>query len=188
MTARLKRAVFFRRKWTKKNAFGIMGRVGGVDSLVLFYVTVFMILLLDQGSKFIVQHQMRLFESISLIPHCLSFTYILNPGAAFGLFKYQTTFLIVLTLVVLAAAIFYRKEITKQPYIFRLAMAVGLGGAAGNLIDRLRFGAVVDFIELPYWPVFNVADMAILLGVSLIVIHTILGEMKNRQTKRGSAE
>lgn len=156
--------------------------------MTLFYGTVILILLMDQGSKFLVQNQMRLFESIKLIPHWLSFTYIMNPGAAFGLFKYQTTFLIVLTLAVLAAALIYRKAIEKQTKLFRLAMAVGLGGALGNLIDRLRLGAVVDFIELPYWPVFNVADIAILLGVSLIVIHTVITEMKNHQIKRGSAE
>lgn len=156
--------------------------------MALFYATVLVILMLDQGSKFLVQHQMHLFETIKLIPHWLSFTYILNPGAAFGLFKYQTTFLILLTFIVLGAAVFYRKEITKQPIIFRFALAVGLGGAIGNLIDRLRFKAVVDFIELPYWPVFNVADMAILLGVSLIVIHTAMGEFKNHQAKRGSVE
>lgn len=166
----------------------MIGKVRGCGFLGVFYGMVFAIVLLDQGSKLIVQHQMRLFESISLIPHWLSFTYILNPGAAFGLFKYQTTFLIVLTFLVLSAAIIYRKEIPKQSLLFRLALAVGLGGAIGNLIDRMRFGAVVDFIELPYWPVFNVADMAILFGVSLVVIHTIIGEIKSHQIKRGSAE
>jgi signal peptidase II len=156
--------------------------------LGLFYRAVFFIVLLDQGSKLFVQHQMRLYESIELIPHCLSLTYILNPGAAFGIFRHRTIFLIILTFLLLAAAVIYQQAIAKQSRMFRLATAIGLGGAIGNLIDRLRLGAVVDFIELPYWPVFNVADMAILIGVALIVIHTVTEEMKNRQVKRGSAE
>lgn len=156
--------------------------------MTLFYVTALLVLFLDQGTKLLIQHQMTLFQSVPIIHGILSLTYVLNPGAAFGILRYQTTFLIALTLVVIAVALIYRKEIPQQPVIFRLGLALGFGGAVGNLCDRLRLKAVVDFIELPHYPVFNVADCAIVIGVSLIVIFTVLSEIKSRKTDRGNAE
>lgn len=150
----------------------------------IFYLTAFVVLVLDQIIKLYVQAQFSLFESRHIIPGIFSLTYVLNPGAAFGILRYQTGILIVLTLGVILAVILYRKEIPFQPRMLRWGLALGLGGALGNLADRLRLGGVVDYMDFHVWPVFNLADMAIVTGVGLIIFASIRTELQEKR-KRG---
>jgi signal peptidase II len=92
-------------------------------------------------------------------------TLVRNTGAAFGLFKDQT---IIFILMSAAAIIFIGFYLIKKKASYYLPFALILGGAAGNLIDRLRFGYVVDFIDLRFWPVFNVADSCITIGAVIL--------------------
>ncbi len=138
-------------------------------------------LVCDQLTKAITVASLTPGQSLPLLPHVLHVTYVQNTGAAFGLFKGQQLVFIVFSIIVIAWMI--RELLTKPAMdkVRRWACALLLGGAAGNLIDRLRFGYVVDFIDLRVWPVFNIGDSAITIGVSLLVLHSIL----RRQTGNG---
>lgn len=132
------------------------------------------VLILDQATKLIVQGQMSPFQNIPLIPDYLALHYTMNYGAAFSMLWSQRWLLILITLAVFAVVWAKRKLLAQYPQRSRIGMAVALGGALGNLTDRIRLGYVVDFIYLHFrsvfgWPVFNVADMAIVAGVGLII-------------------
>lgn len=139
------------------------------------------LVILDQFSKSYVSSHMRLYESIPIIPNWFDLTYTQNPGAAFSMFatlpqSVRVGFLIALSsgaIVVLLAILTRTRKITVTSFAFALIMA----GAAGNLIDRaLRSGRVIDFIRVHYYgwsyPVFNVADSAITVGVILVLLAT----------------
>lgn len=127
--------------------------------------------ILDQLVKYFVYTYMELGETIPVIRSVFHFTYISNPGAAFGVLPHQDFFLLGIVGVLFIAFFWLRKRIPAKPLYFPLAVGCVLGGALGNAIDRVRFGGVVDFIDFRVWPVFNVADMAICLGVTLIMFY-----------------
>ncbi|WP_104371468.1 signal peptidase II [Desulfocucumis palustris] len=133
-------------------------------------ITVLLTILTDQLSKFLIQRAMELGQSIPVIDNIFHITYILNPGAAFGILANRTVFFIIATvLVVLGVIIFYFRSGQKKGML-PVALGLLLGGAAGNLIDRLRYAKVVDFIDFRVWPVFNLADTAIVCGAGLLVL------------------
>jgi len=123
----------------------------------------------DQLTKHLIAAAFHPGESLPLVPRVLHLTYVQNTGAAFGLFKGQHALFIVLSLVVIMwiAREFLTTRVLPSPV--RWGYALVLGGAAGNLLDRMRLGHVVDFIDLRVWPVFNVGDSAITIGVALLV-------------------
>lgn len=128
------------------------------------------VLLLDQLVKFVVQHKMQEGLSIPVLPGIFHITYILNPGAAFGLFEEQQwLFILVAVLLVAGVAVLFR-QLLQQPPVMRFGAALLVGGALGNLIDRIRLGKVVDFLDFRIWPIFNVADIAICVGVGFILL------------------
>lgn len=135
---------------------------------MLFWITAILVLFIDQGTKFIVKTTMTLYESIPLIPNIFHLTYIENPGAAFGLLANQRVLFIVLTTIILMAVIIFYYKLKGEYLLLRVALGMVVGGALGNLIDRLRMGAVTDFFDFRIWPVFNIADSAIVLGMIYI--------------------
>ncbi|MBI2104499.1 MAG: signal peptidase II [Candidatus Omnitrophica bacterium] len=128
-----------------------------------------LILAVDQLTKFVVAAAFHPGESLPLVPGALHLTYVQNTGAAFGLLKGAQVLFIVLSLAVIAWIA--RQFLAERPLTATAlwAYALVLGGAAGNLIDRLRFGYVVDFIDVRVWPVFNLGDSAITIGVALLI-------------------
>lgn len=132
------------------------------------------ILVLDQVSKEMVVRTLPLHESVSVVPAFFHLTHLRNTGAAFSLLAQapawfrQPFFLIATGVAVLALLLFLRQTDSARRLV--VAIAAILGGALGNLIDRLRYGEVVDFLLLHwhgyYWPAFNVADSCITLGVA----------------------
>ena len=136
------------------------------------------IVILDQITKSVIQSTMTLHQSIPVIDGLFSLTYIRNPGAAFGLFANSQNglrilfFVIVSIIAILFLISLYSKIPQKNP-IARLATGMILGGAIGNLIDRVRFGEVVDFLDFyittHHWPAFNIADSCISTGVVLLM-------------------
>ena len=103
---------------------------------------------------------------ITIVPGFFSLSYTANRGAAFGILQKQRALFIVLTLIVFYLIWRYYHEIPKQPLVLT-GLFLALGGAVGNFIDRVVFGAVIDFLAFKYWPVFNVADSAIVVGLVL---------------------
>jgi signal peptidase II len=109
---------------------------------------------------------------------------VTNTGAAFGILQGQGVFLTITTLFGLAAIILYYLYPPMEHGLLRLALGLQLGGAVGNLTDRVRLGGVTDFIDFRYWPTFNIADSAIVVGVATIVGFFILSETLWQQEKR----
>lgn len=138
------------------------------------------IFIADRLTKWAVLDRLSEGESVPVLPGILHFTRVANTGAAFGLLKEHSFFLTLLTLVsillilVLGLRRFKRASHEQTPAFLTIAgWALVLGGAAGNLYDRIRYGHVVDFLDLRVWPVFNVADSAICAGVFLVIWHII---------------
>lgn len=154
-------------------------RGAGVRCAILGLVTTLTVLL-DQATKIHIMQTMRLHESIPIVDGFFNLTYIRNPGAAFGLLAssgpvFRTIFFGLASLFALGllATIFFRLQ--EGDRTGQLSVAAILGGALGNLIDRVRYGEVIDFLDFYvgayHWPAFNVADAAISVGVFFLVLH-----------------
>ena len=142
---------------------------------------VFFLILADQAIKFLVVSLMELGESITVFAGIFHITYIENPGAAFGLFVNQRLVFIVAGILVIAAACLMYRRLMSEKAIIRWGVALLLGGAVGNLIDRLRIGGVIDFLDFRIWPVFNIADIGICVGVALLMYALIYDTEKEKQ-------
>lgn len=136
------------------------------------------VVILDQFSKYIVVENMALGESIPIIEEVFHLKYILNPGAAFGMFAHNRLFFIAIAVIVIGIIIWARREILASPWEVKAGCGLFLGGAIGNLIDRARQGLVIDFFDFRIWPVFNIADIAICIGVGLIIWNLLKTELK----------
>ena len=132
-------------------------------------ILMILVVVLDRITKLAVVNTMTENMSIPIIKNVFHLTYILNPGAAFGMLEYSRVFFIALTVVILACAVIFRKKIQQEAPMIKYGGALLLGGAIGNLIDRIETGLVVDFFDFRIWPIFNVADIAICVGVGLII-------------------
>lgn len=135
------------------------------------FITAALVVIIDQVSKYLVSSFLETGQSLTVIENFFYITHVRNPGAAFGMFPYQTTFLIAVTLVVTALIVYYYRFLSDNHKWLRFSLALQLGGAVGNLIDRIREGYVVDFISFSIWPpVFNLADSAIVIGIGIFLI------------------
>ncbi len=135
-----------------------------------FFAIIVAIVFLDQGTKYMVQNGMALGESWPVVENIFHITYSKNPGAAFGILAYQTTFFVIVTIILLVIIMFLFIKLDARFYQVKIALALQFGGAVGNLIDRVRIGYVTDFIDFQFWPILNVADTAIVIGVGLLVL------------------
>ena len=149
------------------------------STLVLLVIAA-VALLIDQFTKYLAATYLAtivVWAPIPSLAHVFTFTYTTNTGVAFGLFKDLGPIFVGVAVVVIAAIVIYQREIPQEAWLVRVALGLQLGGAAGNLVDRLRVGHVIDFIHFHFWPVFNVADMSIVGGVILLAF-TMLREGK----------
>lgn len=147
-----------------------------------FYTIALTITILDQLSKFYVEQTLRLAQIIPVIPSFFNLTYVLNPGAAFGFLagasaSIRTPFFTAISILAVLFILYYRSRHRQLRLLPSVALACILGGALGNLVDRLRLGMVVDFLDFYYgayhWPAFNLADSAITVGVALMVLEML---------------
>lgn len=143
------------------------------------------ILLLDQLTKYQVQRQMALGESIEIIPDFFYLTYVRNTGAAWSLLAGKQFFLSLLAAVaigVMLSVLLRNRNLTR---LFRLSLVLMIAGALGNLIDRLWFGAVRDFLNFyPFgynFPIFNVADISLCFGVGLMILDAFVSDRKKEE-------
>ena len=136
------------------------------------------IVALGQLTKALIRYFLLPGQSWPIWSGVFHFSYVQNPGAAFGLLKHQTGLLVAVTAVVVVAILLYAGRLEPHMVLLRWAMILVLGGAVGNLVDRLRFGYVVDFLDFRVFPVFNVADTAIVTGVGLLFLYLLQSEGK----------
>jgi len=146
------------------------------------------VIILDHLTKAIISHYLYLHQSIEVIGGFFNITYIRNPGAAFGLFRdsgeiFRIVFLTGTSIVALIVIFFFYTQ-AKDGLISKIALSLIAGGAVGNLIDRIRFGEVIDFLDFYigqyHWPAFNIADSAITVGVFLLLIFYRTGKPQPR--------
>ena len=145
--------------------------------MLLLLIAAFVVAV-DQFTKYLVTSNMSEGMGIPIIDGIFHLTFILNPGAAFGILENNRWFFVVTALSVLIFLFYYRRAIMAESKLVQMGIALFAGGALGNLIDRIRTGLVIDFFDFRIWPIFNVADIAICLGVGLILWSTIMTELK----------
>ncbi|OPY57200.1 MAG: Lipoprotein signal peptidase [Pelotomaculum sp. PtaU1.Bin035] len=151
----------------------------------MFVFIIFGTLLLDQASKAVVQMLMYHGESIPVAPPVFYLTYILNPGAAFGILAHRTPIFITVTILLAAGVLLGYKKLPPERRLLRYGLGLVVGGALGNLADRLRCGFVVDFLDFRVWPVFNLADIAIVTGACFLVWELLKNNDKKPEKERG---
>ena len=155
---------------------------------ILFLAITVLVVLLDQATKAWIISTMRLYDSFAVIGGFFNITHVRNPGAAFGflaaappMFRY--TFFIVVTVAAILLILHYLRISRIEAPSLVSALALILAGAVGNLIDRVRFGEVVDFLDVYlgsyHWPAFNVADSAITVGAAILIV-VLLQKRKGR--------
>lgn len=152
------------------------------DSPVIPLAWLLVVVALDQATKALVMDRFAMFELLPVIPGLFDLTYLTNTGAAFGMLAgaksvWRQVFFVGVAVAAIGVMVFSYRQFRSQGRIFVHAIGLIAGGAVGNLIDRLRFGAVVDFLYFHlgthYWPAFNVADSAITVGVGLFILGSI---------------
>jgi len=169
-----------------------------------FFGITFLVIFLDQLSKTIIHHSLFLGQSIPVLGEFFKITYILNPGGAFGTKLGGNNLYTILSLLAIILTFIFFFQTKKEQALVRTGLALILGGAVGNLIDRFRFGQVVDFLDFDFfnisipefklgfinfpgfhldrWPVFNIADSSVTCGAILIILQMFLSPKKPAET------
>ncbi len=132
---------------------------------------------IDQLAKYLVVTHLSLYETRQPTPalaHLFSFTYVTNTGAAFGFFPNGSFVLVIVAVAVIVAIALYFRHVPSDEWLLKISLAMQLGGALGNLLDRIRLGYVVDFMNFHMWPVFNFADTFIVVGVGLLAYRLLI--------------
>jgi signal peptidase II len=147
------------------------------------------VVVLDQITKYFIQTHVRLHDSITVVPGFFNITHVRNKGAAFGMLStlpefWRSAFFITVTLIAVAAISAFIVKTHERLLVYAFSLIAG--GAIGNVVDRIRYGEVVDFVQwyvkAYYWPSFNVADSAITLGVALLAFEMLFGTSANKQS------
>ena len=128
-----------------------------------------LVFVIDQLVKHLVVSTMHLGQSFPVIKGIFHITYVLNPGAAFGMLEHQRWFFIVVALAAVLLGVFFYRKLQQESILMRSGAGLLLGGAVGNLADRIQSGLVVDFLDFRVWPVFNIADIAICAGAGILI-------------------
>jgi signal peptidase II len=152
----------------------------------VLYVTIACVIFLgDQGTKALVERSIPEHAVVPILPHCLNLTHIRNAGAAFGLLSdspaaWKTALLTVVSVALLATVVGIVWRSRYLHWELGVGLALILGGALSNLLDRIRIGRVVDFVDVYFrsyhWPAFNLADSAIVVGAGFLVLHYLFSE------------
>ena len=142
-------------------------RKEGVGPAQYLFISI-AVLISDQTAKFFALKNLSPDISIPILKNVFHLTLVLNKGIAFGFLKDRAPFLIAIGIISAGFLLYFLPRIKKEALSTRIAAAMVLGGILGNLIDRIRFGYVVDFLDFLVWPVFNIADSCITIGAVLI--------------------
>lgn len=146
------------------------------------YLTSVIVLLIDQIAKLLIKTNINLNEEISIIPNFFSIQYLKNTGAAFSILENQTILLAITSIICISVIIYYLKKEENLTTAMYLSFGLVLGGILGNLIDRIVYQGVIDFLSFQIFnynfPVFNIADIGITIGVLLLIIIYISRDIK----------
>ncbi|MBW1893771.1 MAG: signal peptidase II [Deltaproteobacteria bacterium] len=152
----------------------------------ILIIVSFIVVLFDQVSKAVIVKLITPYSSVAVIPGVFNITHIYNPGGAFGFMSGQsllvrTLLFLVVSTIAMGFIFYFYKNTPKTHPILASGFALIFGGAIGNMIDRIRLGTVVDFLDFYikdlHWPAFNIADSAISIGMAIFLFHLILKKM-----------
>ncbi|WP_144461438.1 signal peptidase II [Siminovitchia fortis] len=156
-----------------------------------YYLIALFVIILDQFTKWTVVRNMEIGESIKIIDHFFYLTSHRNKGAAWGMLEGQMWLFYIITLIVVSGIIYYMQTQAKGKPLFLISLAFILGGAVGNFIDRLFRKEVVDFLDTYIFgydfPIFNIADSALTIGVILLFIQMFKEERKEKVSEHGKS-
>ena len=141
------------------------------------------VLVADQITKAVVRDYLAAVgtNSLPILGGWVRLSYVENRGAAFGMFQNQSLFFVIVGIVVIAGILVGHRYLPTHQTPLSLCLGMQLGGAAGNLVDRLRIGHVFDFVDLTWWPVFNLADSAIVIGVLVLAYYLLTSPSEPRK-------
>jgi len=170
---------------------------------LIIYLTATLIVLFDQVSKYIIKSTMQLYDSFDVLGSFFKITYIENAGMAFGIQLGSRPVFVALSILAAIIVFVYLLRMPNEQFLFRFSLALIMGGAIGNLIDRIAVGRVVDFLDVEFfdislpsfqflfidfpgysltrWPVFNVADSAVTCGMILIIWFILFQKTPEKQ-------
>lgn len=142
-----------------------------------------MIVLIDQLTKYLTVQNIALYENIEFVPGLMSFTYLQNSGAAWSILEGQMWFFYLVTVIVVGAILYFLNTEGKTDKIFGTILAIILGGTIGNFIDRILYQYVIDMIQLEFisFPVFNIADSFLTVGVIALLVYSIYQEKQDKK-------
>ena len=146
----------------------------------MIYIISMLTFMLDQVAKWYVRSHFRLGESVPVVPDVFHWTYIVNHGAAFGVLMHQRWILLLVVVLLLGAMYVGRKKLARAPLYARIGTGTLLGGALVNAWDRLYLGGVVDFFDFRVWPIFNIADIGICVGVVCVIYYLLTSEHEEK--------
>ena len=163
--------------------------------MVRFFVIILLVVGCDQVSKLWILQNFDLHDSTVIIPGLFNLTFLRNTGAAFGIFAghpswWRQLFFIGVAVIALVVILVFHRKLGRQNSLYTISLAFIGGGAVGNLIDRVCYGSVVDFLDVyigsHHWPAFNVADSAITVGVAIFLITQFLEERRVKRDQMSS--
>ena len=149
----------------------------------VFFLPIIAVLIVDQLSKLLIANNLYIGESVPR-EGLLRITYVMNSGSAFSVFTGSPVFFVFASVVAISVLlIFYSSQSVGGPWL-KISLGLQMGGAIGNLIDRIRLGAVVDFIDVGWWPVFNLADSSIVIGLCILAFILLTNRITNERNRQ----
>ncbi len=143
------------------------------------------LIILDQVSKLVIQGMFNVGEKLEILPGIINFTYVQNRGAAFGMFSSHRWFFMALSILVIILILVYLLKFKTTHFLGTLSLGLILGGGVGNMIDRIRLGYVIDFIDFcafDFWKwVFNIADCGVTVGCALFFVYLLFFDTENNK-------
>ena len=153
--------------------------------MLVYYALATLIVCIDQFTKYLVVQNIPLHSAVEFIPKVVSLTYIQNNGAAWSILEGQFALFYIVTAIVTITIIYYLQKYAKEDRLLALSLSFILGGTIGNFIDRLFLKYVIDMIQLEFihFPIFNIADSALVIGVALLIVYLIVDEIQTNKAK-----
>ena len=139
-----------------------------LSSTMYFYVPMLVFLVLDQLLKYWIRSNMTIGQSIPVISGIFHITYIENPGAAFGILANHRILFLLLTIAITGIMVYLYLSLRNKKSLAALSLGLVISGAAGNFIDRFLRGTVTDMFDFQIWPIFNIADICICIGIAIL--------------------
>ncbi len=137
------------------------------------FISAALILIADRLTKILVFNAISPNQTIGIVPGIFHLTLVLNKGIAFGLFRGMRLLFIITSLAIIVLIFIYMQKSRSRDLLNRVSIGLIIGGALGNLFDRLKFGYVIDFLDFQVWPVFNIADSSITVGAIILVLRIL---------------